>query len=154
MPIGIILPLLISFLSDGQIFFAAAFTTSIIVHKGLRLGKQYRNLTDYESAKIALFGPIANILLATILAIFNLAALQELIFVNSMMATFTMLPLPGLVGSTVFFGSKPLYVFGYVFILVLALLLKSFVNPYSALLVALSAGIIALITYLWKKELD
>lgn len=118
------------------------------VHKGLRVGKQYRRITDYESAKIAVFGPLANILLAALLALINVSFLSGLIFVNSMMAIFTMLPLPGLAGCTVFFGSKPLYIFSYAFILILALLLN-FITAYAAVLIALTAAVIAFISYMY-----
>lgn len=148
-PVGIFLPLIISLLSDGQIFFAAAFATAIVVHPGLRLGKKYRRLTEYESAKIAVMGPLISILIA---AIFSFAGIfKEFVFVNSMLAVFNMLPLPGLAGSTVFFGSRPLYVFGYTFILALAILLN-LITFYMALILAAVAAVVALVSYMYFYE--
>lgn len=144
--------MLVSLLSDGQIFFAAAFSTVLIVQPGLRLGKKYRRLTDYESAKIIIFGPLANILLALILSLINIPYLKDLIFVNSMIAIFSMMPLPGLAGSSVFFGSRPLYIFGYSFILVLAILLN-FITAYAALLIAVISSITAFVSYMYFYEL-
>ncbi len=65
-----------------------------------------------------------HILIAIVLSFLDIQIIKDFVFVNTLMAVSYMLPLPGLLGSTIFFSSKPLYVFSAAFILVASLLLK------------------------------
>ena len=148
-PKGIIFPILISFISLGQVFFAATTTTNISVKPAYRLGRKFVKLTEFEQAKIAAVSPLFHIVLAIILSIFNIKILDEFALINTMMAISTMLPLPGLLGATVLFNSKPLYVFSAVFILISALLLKLLSNI-STLFIAFLLAALVLFAYLWR----
>ena len=148
-PLWLVIPIIISFLSKGQIFFAALTTTSIIVKPAYRLGRKYINLTEFEHAKIAVSGPITLILISLILNPIDFQIINDFTLVTTMIAVFSLLPLPNLDGSTVFFSSKPLYIFNLVFALSIAILLKFLTTTY-ALVLALLAAIFATSYYLYK----
>jgi hypothetical protein len=63
-----------------------------------------------------------------------------------------MVPLPGLAGSKIFFGSKNLYVFGLAFILISAILLN-YINGILALGIGIVFAIIALTVFYYYKEI-
>ncbi len=148
-PTGIVAPLLVTFISLGQVFFAAATTTETRVKPAYRIGRKFVKLTEYERAKIAVISPIAHILIAIILNLLAIPVLDDFARVNTMIAISTMLPLPGLLGITVFFGSKPLYVISAVFILVSALL-TNFLSPFATIIVAVILALAAFFTYLYR----
>jgi len=148
-PLGIVIPTLISLLSRGQIFFTATTTTDIKVNPMYRIGKKYIKLTEYEYAKIAAISPITHIVIAVIANTFSVSLLKDFALVNTMIAISTMVPLPGLLGITILFGSKPLYILSSVFILISALLLK-FLTGISTLIIAGILAVTTLVIYLWK----
>ena len=150
-PLGIIIPLLVSFLSDGGLYFVAILSSAVIIDPLYRLGRHYTHLSDFEEAKIAVSGPISNILLAVLIKIFNIAPLKDLTFVCSVIAISYMLPLPGLDGLKVFFGSKLLYIFSVIFILTTAFLLN-FVGGFAALFIGLIFGLLAISSYFYKAS--
>ena len=149
LPYGAIYPVLVTLLSRGQIFFAATTTTEEKVVPAYRLGRRYLKLAGFERAKIAVIAPLTHIIIAIILRLIDIPILNDFALVNSMMAISAMLPLPGLLGSTVFFESKPLYIFSAVFILISALLLN-FLTGISTLIVAAILAVAALLTYFWR----
>jgi Zn-dependent protease len=123
LPIGPILAILITILSNGKFYFAAIDQFNLIEKKGRRLGTNYPHTTEFESAKIAVVGPLANMVFALILSLINGSGIfSQLIFVNWVYAIYSMLPIPNLDGSKIFFGSWRLYIFS-IFIMAILLLL-------------------------------
>ena len=149
LPLGAIIPLLISILSSGELFFAATTSTIISVKPAYRLGRKFTKLTEFECAKAAVIVPLVHILIAIILNFSGIPVIKDFALVNTMMAISYMLPLPGLLGYTLFFSSKPLYVFSASFILASALLIKILSGRYT-LILAILIEIISLITYFWQ----
>lgn len=145
-PTGIILPILVALFSTGQILFSAALSFFTKIVPAYRIGKKYTQLTEYEIAKISLFGLLANVLFAVILSVIGKEMFHDLILVNLFIAISYMIPLPGLLGSSIFFGSRNLYVFGLAFILICAILLN-FINGILALIIAGVFAIIALTVF-------
>ena len=121
----LILPILLVFLSNGNIHFAAISTLAIGVTAAHRLGKKYLQPSEAEIAKIALVGPVLNMLFALIVkTLFGLSGIAGLfVSINIALAISNMLPIPKLDGGLIFFGSKLLYTFGIVFILGCAFLI-------------------------------
>ena len=148
-PTGILMPILISFLSVGQLFFAATTSLNVKVNPAYRMGRKFVKLTEFEYAKIAASAPIVHILIAIVVSFIDVQLLQDFGLVNTMIALSTMLPLPGLLGITVFFSSKPLYIFSLTFILVAGLLLTVLSSLFT-LLLAIAIALATLIAYLWK----
>lgn len=149
LPYGILYPVLVTLLSKGQIFFATTTTMEEKVVPGYRLGRRFVKLTEFERSKIAVVAPLTHILIAIILHLIDIPILNNFALVNTMMAISYMVPLPGLLGSTAFFGSKPLYIFSATFILISALLLN-FLTSISTIILAGLLAILALFTYFWR----
>lgn len=149
LPLGIILSLLITLFSKGQIFFVAILSSIVTLNPAYRLGKKFTKLTEYELAKIAVVGPLVCTVLAIILSFFG-NVFQDLVIVNLIFAISYMIPLPGLNGCKVFFGSKNLYVLSFAFILACAILLK-FLNPLSAFILALIIALISLVVFFYYR---
>jgi Zn-dependent protease len=149
--LGIILPLLVSFLSDGNMYFVAVLSSIISVNPIYRLGKSFEQLTEFEEAKIALSGPLSNILMAFIIKIFEISFLNDLMLVNIFVAISYMLPFPGLDGIKVLFGSRYLYLVSILFILISSLLLN-FINGTSVLIISLIISLTALLVYFYRKN--
>ncbi|MEK6936515.1 MAG: hypothetical protein AABW58_00420 [Nanoarchaeota archaeon] len=150
-PLGFIVPLLISFLSSGGLFFTGILSSSFIVNPAYRLGRVWAKLTEFEEAKIAVSGALANILLAILIKGFRLSSLEDLILISSITAISYMLPFPGLDGIKVYFGSKLLWIFSFSFILLSAFFLN-FLNGFLVLVLALIAALTILATYFYKKN--
>ncbi len=97
-PLGIGLALLLSFITDGWIVFAAVFTIHISTPWLLRPGRITResHIMPSEEAKIALAGPLIHIVIAIItkgvLLFTDLSFLHEFMAVNIWIAIFTIIP--------------------------------------------------------------
>lgn len=117
-PLGILIALGLTLFSNGKLFWAAVSSYGLVIEKSTRLGKKFVEVTDYEEAKIAIAGPLAVTSLMLIFKLFNgSGTFDQFVTVYSWMAIFDMLPIPGLDGAKVFFGSVPLYIFSVSFIL-------------------------------------
>ncbi len=149
-PIGIVLCLLVMLFSNGKLFFTAVSSYGLVIKKEHRFGHRIIEVTDFEEAKIALAGPMANILLAILFKLVSPSGmLSELVLINSIMPVFDMLPLMGLDGMKVMIGSTPLYAFSFIFILGTAILLY-FLGALPALVMALALAGIFFLVYLWR----
>ena len=145
----LIVPIIVSLLSLGQIFFAAVLSTEIIVKPAYRVGRKFRRLSEFEYAKINVSAPIVLILIALVLNPFPI--FKDIVLITSMVSIFSMLPLPKLPGIEIFFGSRALYVFSIAFILIIAAILKLQSLPsFSILILALFIAIVIFIVFLWN----
>ncbi|MEK6934612.1 MAG: hypothetical protein AABW46_01915 [Nanoarchaeota archaeon] len=149
-PTGIIIPLLITLISRGQLLFSATTTSDLSVKPAYRIGRKYTRLTSFEHAKIAASVLFIHILLAIITKTIPLEIFQTFSLMNSIMAISYILPIPGLLGSTIFFESPPLYVFTVIFILITAILLKT-IGSLPALILAILFALMVLFLFLWIK---
>jgi len=151
-PWWIIIPILIALMSKGQIYFAAILTTTIAVKPAYRLGRKYVHLTEFEHAKIAASAPIALILISLFLNLINTPITNDFALVTGMMAIFSLLPLPGLIGTILLFSSKPLYIFTAIFILAISLLLKlPNISPFVILIFAIILAALSTLLYFWRR---
>ncbi len=150
-PLGVVLALLVMLLSNGKLFWAAVSGYGLIVEKAHRLGKKFVEVTDFEEAKIALAGPMFLLLLAIVLKIFNGGGMfDQVILIYSYMVVYDMLPLPGLDGSKVFWGSRPLFAFSFVFTIA-AIAAIYLLNVWVALLIAVGLGAVFLVLYYYLR---
>ncbi|HIH15775.1 MAG: hypothetical protein QT08_C0014G0036 [archaeon GW2011_AR17] len=122
-PLGLALCFLVTLLSNGQLFFLAVGQYTLLLKKASRFGRKFVEVTNYEEAKIALAGPMANIILMILGMLFNsYGTFDTFILINAMLALFHMLPLPGLAGTKIYFGSRLLYVSSLVFMVSMTIL--------------------------------
>ena len=144
----LILPILLVFLSNGNIHFAAVSLLAVSVTAAHRLGKKYLQPSEMEVAKIALVGPVLNILFALIVkTLFGLSGIAGLfVSINIALAISNMLPIPKLDGGLIFFKSKLLYLFSIVFVLGCAFLIY-FLTILPTLILSLIFATIILVLY-------
>ncbi len=149
-PLGLILSITLAFVSNGLIKFAAV--TSSKIKEKYRLGKKFKNLTEFETAAISLAGPLTNLFLAIIFQITgNLFNFERFVIVNSALAMYSMIPLSKLDGSRIFFGSKILYLLSFIFIFLIGLLLPTITTTY-AILALIMTAIILILIYFYKPQ--
>ncbi len=151
-PVGIVLGILIAFLSAGKLPFAAFASFNIKEERYRRVGRKYINITALETAKVALSGVFAALLIAFILSALHLS--KEIVLIASLFAFFQMIPLPHLDGAKVFFASMPLFAFSAAFIILSALLLN-FVSAGPAFFYSfIGAGIFFIMFFYYRVYLS
>jgi len=118
-PFGIFWAIILVFMSAGKFFFTALGYVEI-EEKLARLGRKMQIVSQYEIAKGALLGSLANVALIIIFSVINKMSLgvdfTNFININLWIVLFNMIPIPPLEGGKIFFGSRKLYVFGVGFI--------------------------------------
>lgn len=148
---GLVLALIITFLSRGELIFLAP--GGIIIHHlaGLRLGRYRYGMQMRTFGWIAAAGPLANIVLAVffklmLLLPLNPVLINKAIYINVWLAVFNMLPIPPLDGSKMFYSSRATYALLMGFIIAIAVLL-SYVSITLSLILSAIIAIIVLIIY-------
>ncbi len=145
--LGIILPILVSLLSNGFLKFCAIGSSEISEIKLKRMKRAFKQVTDFEISIIHFAGPLTLTLLALILN--SVPGFSDLVKVSYFIAIYSMLPLAGLDGTKIFFGSAPLYIFGLTFI-IFSIALLILANSLTALIFALIAAVVLLLLFLYK----
>lgn len=145
-PIGIILPLIITLLSNGLWYFPVV-GKNILVEKG-RLGKIFSKLTGYERTLIYLAGPLANLVLFFVFLFLSRFGYDFSIFisVNMWLALFGLLPLPNLNGAEMLFGSLAMYLFA-LFFTVMSILLAPISIAFAIILALIVASTIVIVYF-------
>jgi len=154
---GLLISLVLCILSKGKIWWLF-IPGGIFLHhlSGHRLGFFRYGVNTLAMGVIALIGPVANIILATILKNIqiylpfipvNLVLLQKVFAVNWAFAVCTLLPIPPLDGSRVFFQSRLIYMFVFGSILGYAILVNVF-HIYSFIWALVIGFIIYLLYYI------
>lgn len=142
-PVGIVLSLLVTLMSNGKLFFLAVGQYHLILERSSRFGRKALQITNYEEAKIALAGPMMNIVLLVLATLFNShGSFDTFILLNALLAFFHMLPLPYLAGLKIYFGSRLLYVSSLVFMISIVILAYT-VSTIPMLLISLASLLIS-----------
>lgn len=148
---GVFVPLIATLVTNGRFFLPLAESFETFREGARRFGMKYQRLTEYELAKIALAGPFANLILLFVFKSMNSGGVFDFpIVINSLMAILHMLPIPGLDGSKVFFGSKPLFGFSFAFILFYILLMFS-LSVVGAFILSLVLALVAGLVYYYFR---
>jgi len=135
-PLGGVLAVIVSFLSNGRLYFTPVEAIDIKCDEHKRVGRWRIKVLERECARIALAGPTANILLALVLQSFNQSGMfDQLIWISCLYGLYHMIPVSELDGSKIFFGSQYLYVFGLAFLLS-AFLLVMLISPGTAFFIS------------------
>lgn len=155
---GILISLALTIVTRGKLW--VLLTGGIMIHhmKVHRLG-WFRYGTNMRAfSMIALAGPVANILFATLIKTFQIwfhlfpadsILVQDIYLFNLALAAFSLLPFPPLDGSRIMFDSRLIYVFTFVAFASYAIF--AYFKIYSYLL-AIIVAIIAWLFYYTKFE--
>lgn len=147
LPLGILIGVLVAFLSVGKAFFAAVASFDLHEERHRRVGRRFINLTSMEVAFISLSGVFSSLFLAFVFGIFKF---EIGVLVASWFALFHMIPLPGLDGLKVFFASISLFVFSAAFV-IFSVVLLSVVTSWIALLISFVLAVILFGLFFYYK---
>lgn len=145
--IGVILPLLFAFLSNGIFKFCAIGSSEISEISLKKVGKKFKHITDFEIAIIHLMGPLTILILALLLN--NVSSFSKIAEISYLLAIYSMLPLSELDGAKVFFGSPLLYIFSLAF-MILAITTIRIASPITTIMFAAIAALIIFLYFLAK----
>jgi len=144
-PFSPILALVLMLISRGMLYFTAVST--IIVKKSPRLSKGFY-LNESKEALIYFWALVSNIIL---IIIFNFLDIKTGVLINSYFLFWNLLPIPGFIGSKIFFHNKTLYILFLIFAL-LFLLLFNKVNLILLIIMLIAAAFLVMILWILKKE--
>ena len=148
---GIIIPLITLLVSNGKMFLPLTESFETFKEGTKRFGMKFQKLTEYELAKIAFAGPFANLVLIFLFKMINSNNVFDFpILINAMFAVGHMLPIPGLDGAKIFFGSKSLFVFTFAFVLFYVLLIFS-LSVFGAFLLSVLLSLTTGIVYYYFR---
>jgi len=147
-PIGIIISIILIFISNGYFIFAALDHSVFKPDKLKRIKHKLSELTHFESATIALAGPLISLFLALL---FTSLGLSEIAKVNYYLAIYSLLPLPSLDGGKIFLGSRTLYISSLIFT-VLSIILIQVLSLLFAIIIAILIAILLMISYYYRFE--
>jgi len=106
--IGILLPIALSFFSNGLLKVCTIGSSEISEVKMERINKKYAYISDFDTSLMHLVGPMTLIIVSLILSGIN--QFEQISQMAYYLAIFSMIPFSNLDGSKVFFGSPLLYV--------------------------------------------
>jgi len=148
---GLLFALIMSFLTNGFIWLI--IPGGIILHHmgGHRLGWFRYDINYWALGLIAALGPIASIILVMVFKAIGVfvsnSLIDKLIIFNIAYALYSLVPIPPLDGSKIFFGSRMLYAFLTSFVIIVSLLLFSDIGAGISLLLSFFAAIVFWISY-------
>jgi len=157
---GLLIALVLCFVSGGAIWFLVPGGIVLYHMKKHRLGFFRYGLNYWSLGMISAAGPLANVILAALLAVIayggviippmtpivTTTLIGRAISLNLWLAIFTMLPIPPLDGSNMFFASRLLYAFAFGCIVGYAMLVL-LLGFYSLIFVIFMGTIFWFITY-------
>ncbi len=112
---GIVLALVVAFLSNGKLWLVVPAGFMIHHLAGHRLGWFRYGINYFGQAMVALAGPLFSLMLVILLkvihAFYPSPLLYKAIIFNVVYVITSMLPIPPLDGSKIYFGSRMLYAF-------------------------------------------
>ncbi|HLC65028.1 MAG TPA: hypothetical protein VJI46_02785 [Candidatus Nanoarchaeia archaeon] len=124
---GLLIGLVVVFVSRGYVWLL--LPGGILLHHlaGHRLGHFRYGLNFFGLGMVSMVAPIANLVLAVIIKIVNaylqLDVLTKALYLNLLLAIFSVLPIPPMDGSKMFFGSRMVYSFMFAAIILASVLL-------------------------------
>lgn len=148
---GLVIALIVAFISNGNLWLIVPAGFMIHHLAGPRLGWFRYGLNYFGQAMIALAGPLFTlmlIILFKVLGVFSSNILiEKAIIFNAIYAITSLLPIPPLDGSKIYFGSRMLYAFSLPAIVVSTMLMITDVPIFFALVISLLVGITLWLVY-------
>jgi len=148
---GLLIGLVFAFVSKGKIW--VLIPGGILIHHlaGHRLGHVRYQLSYFAHGMVAVAGTVALITLAALFKIINAnlanPLIDKIILFCVVFAIYDIMPIPPLSGNRLFFGSRLVYVFMLVTIVVSGILLLLDINVLMAVFGSIAIGIICWLLY-------
>ena len=148
---GLIGALIVAFVSNGNLWLIVP--SGFLLHHlaGHRLGWFRYGINYFGQAMVALAGPLFTLMLVIFLKVLNIFSPSQLIhkaiIFNVIYAITSLLPVPPLDGSKIYFGSRMLYAFALPAITVSTILMVVNVPIFLSLVLSFLVGIVLWLTY-------
>jgi len=124
-PIGLILPILLGFLSGGAVKFLAflQFESKALSAKAAKKYglARYSGIMEWDDAMIVFYSTLSVLVLSIVVSFSNLVFLNNLAKYSLIYAISNLIPLGNLDGTKLFFGSRALFVFTWILAIITAL---------------------------------
>lgn len=146
--VGPILAIFISIVSKGKFFFAAVFQIFLIPDKNKRAFRKMKELNNSEIILIAVSGPLISVILA---GIFSSLGWDIGYRINSLIAVYSMLPLPRLAGSHIIFSSPFSYIF-FGALIITSLLLMGNLSVFVSIILGIILATIIAFSYYYSSQ--
>ncbi len=144
LPIGIIIALLITLISNGILYFTAIFTVKFKEKK--KIGKERIYLKGFTKAAIL---SIVVLIMLILNLLFKVGGIERGFLIGFWFIIWNLMPVGSLIGSKIFFGSRVLY-FGLLIFVLLFSVILAIIPSFLGLLIALLFSILAMIVYFYK----
>lgn len=148
---GLIFALALAFVSAGRIWLIVPGGFMLHMIAGHRLGWFRYNINYFGQAMVALAGPLFTLMLIiffkVLYAFFPTSLILLAIKFNVIYAITSLLPIPPMDGSKIYFGSRMLYAFSLPTIIVATILMVVDVPVLLALVISFLVGIVLWMTY-------
>ncbi len=145
---GLVLAFILALLTNGILFFIAVGGFYLHFLEGHRLGYFRYELNYFGMGMVAFMGPLANIILAMLFRYLSFISpsplVSKAVLINIYFALFSMIPIPPLDGSKIFYASRYLYFFSTGLIIGASILLF-YSGLISTLIGSLFIGLLALL---------
>lgn len=161
---GLVIALVTAFLSDGRLWLIVPSGFMLHHLAGPRLGWFRYGINYFGQAMVALAGPLFNLMLIILLKMISAFStnllVEKAIMFNVIYAITSLLPIPPLDGSKIYFGSRMLYAFVVPAIVIAAILMIIDIPIFLALVLSFLVGIVLWLVYyisferkLWRGPL-
>lgn len=149
--LGLLTALIIAFVSNGRLWFIVPGGFMLHHLAGHRLGFFRYGINYFGQAMVALAGPLFTLMLIILLKIVGVLSpnllVQKAIMFNVVYAITSLLPIPPLDGSKIYFGSRMLYVFVLPAITIATILMIVNISIFFALVLSFLVGIVLWLIY-------
>lgn len=147
-PLGVVLSIMATLLSNGMFYLIPIASFKIIEKPYLRINAKFRNLTNFEEAKIAVSSLLFLAIIALILVSLNYPIIfNQLVTMLFVFIAYSLIPFSSLDGAKIFFGSVPLYLATLAFMLIAYSLIESTGIFFTLLLASLGAAFMLLLYF-------
>ena len=148
---GLLAALIIAFISNGNLWLIVPSGFMLHHIAGHRLGWFRYDINYFGQAMVALAGPLFTLMLIILLKALNSffpnPLIQKAIIFNVVYAITSLLPIPPLDGSKIYFGSRMLYAFALPAIAVSTIMMIVSIPLLFALVISFLVGIVLWLTY-------
>ena len=153
---GILIGLVVAIISKGAIWFLAPGGILVYHMAGHRIGSFRYGLNYWPLGITGLVGPLANIALALVFKLLLVVSPENIVLLDALkfnlyFAVFSMLPVPPLDGSHLFFASRMTYIFAFCAMTAGAIAMF-FLGIFVSLLIAIAVGAGCWFAYYWFYE--
>lgn len=148
---GLLAALIIAFISNGNLWLIIPGGFMLHHLAGHRLGWFRYGINYFGQAMVALAGPLFTLMLIILLKILSVFStnllVEKAIMFNVVYAITSLLPIPPLDGSKIYFGSRMLYAFALPAIAVATILMVVNAPIFFSLVLSFLVGIVLWLTY-------